>query len=162
MSLDQNIKDTLTSLAIEFQEFQHPAVFTCAEAHKIEHDIPGIPDKNLFLRNKKGDQYFMLTLPQSKMADLKSISNHLNVRGLSFASAERMMKVLGIEPGSVGLLSLINDTQALTSVYIDEDLLKEEWIQSHPSINTTTIAFKTVDIKILLKHTGHELNIIHL
>jgi Ala-tRNA(Pro) deacylase len=169
----EQIKQTLSDLEIEFQEFTHPAVFTCAEAHKIEHDIPGIPNKNLFLRNKKGDQYFMLTLPQTKMADLKAIGQQLGIKGLSFASPERMMKVLDIEPGSVGLLSLINDSKdtpplggggarPLTNVYIDEDLFESEWIQSHPGINTSTVAFKTSGIETFLNHTGHHFSVITL
>jgi len=149
------IKNILTQLAIPFQEFTHPPLFTTADSH-LAPPMPGAKNKNLFLRNRKGDRYFMISLTQDKQADLKKIADMIGVSGgLSFASPERLKKVLGIEPGCVGILSLIHDTAKLTSVYIDEDLLKAEWFQSHPDVNTATVCFKTADLKKFFESTGH-------
>ncbi len=155
MSKSQKILTKLEELAIPHQDFTHPAVYTCEESQQLCPPMPGKKNKNLFLRDRKGKKYFLISLAQDKQVNLKQLSNTLGVNGLSFASEERLMKVLGVEPGSVGLLTLVNDTERLSSVYVDQELLDEEWFQSHPAINTSTIAFKTSGISTLLSHTGH-------
>lgn len=147
--------DTLAALSIPFQVFEHPPVFTCEESQQLCPPMPGLKNKNLFLKDEKGKKYFLVSLTQDKQLNLKDLGQKLGVKGLSFASERRLQEVLGIAPGSVGLLALVNDMQKLTTVYIDEDLLKAEWFQSHPLVNTSTVCFKTTDIRKFLHHTGH-------
>ena len=52
---------------------------------------------------------------------------------LSFASGERMMRYLGLEPGSVSPFGLINDTQNHVHLFLDENLLKAETLSFHPN-----------------------------
>lgn len=99
----------------------------------------------------------MVSLPQDKQADLKQLATMLEISGLSFASPERLQKVLGVEPGSVGILALLNDKEVLTEVWIDQELLEEEDFQSHPTINTESSCFKTSDLKVLFAATGHKM-----
>ena len=153
---DKSAKKVLEELNIPYQEFTHPAVFTCEEAEKCCPAMPGIKEKNFFLRDKKGRNYYLITLPAAKQIQLKELGQIIGVKHLSFASDRRLKEVLSIEPGSVGLLALINDSEALTTVFIDEDLLREEWIQSHPLINTSTICFKTAELSRFFADTGHE------
>ena len=87
---------------------------------------------------------------------MKELGQRLGVKGLSFASPERLKNVLGIEPGSVGLLALVNDPQKLTKVYIDQDLLGQEWFQSHPLVNTSTVCLRTDGLRKFLEVTGHD------
>jgi|CXWL01.1.fsa_nt_gi Ala-tRNA(Pro) deacylase len=150
----KSILPTLIQLGMEYELFEHPPLFTTADAH-LAPDMPGVKNKNLFLRDSKGERYYLISLTQDKQADLKNISAMLGVKGLSFASPERLMKVLGILPGCVGILSLLHDTEKLTTVYIDQDLLAAEWFQSHPDVNTATVVFRTADLERYLQHTGH-------
>lgn len=157
MSASQHILDQLTGLGIPYQNFEHPAVFTCEDSQLLCPGMPGKKNKNLFLRDRKGKRYFMVSLPQDKQADLKQLATMLEISGLSFASPERLQKVLGVEPGSVGILALLNDKEVLTEVWIDQELLEEEDFQSHPTINTESSCFKTSDLKVLFAATGHKM-----
>jgi Ala-tRNA(Pro) deacylase len=162
MSNSQDIFQQLDNLGIEHQNFTHPAVFTCEEAQRLCPPMPGKKNKNLFLRDRKGKHYYLISLAQDKQADLKKISEILGVKGLSFASETRLMKVLGVSPGSVGLLALMNDTETVTDVWIDQELLEEDWFQSHPIVNTETTCFKTDQLQALLQNSGHNLNSLNL
>lgn len=115
--------------------------------------MPGKKNKNLFLKNK--NTYYLVSMTQDKRLDLKELADKLGAQKLSFASEERLEEVLKIKPGSVGLLALLNDSLAQTQVYIDQDLLDEEWFQSHPGVNDITLAIRTSDIPKLLSHSGH-------
>lgn len=151
----QNPLQTLSHLGIHFQVFEHPPVFTCEESQQFCPPMPGLKNKNLFLKDEKGKKYFLVSLTQDKQLNLKDLGQKIGVKGLSFASERRLQEVLGISPGSVGILALVNDKEKSTSVFIDEDLLRSEWFQSHPETNTSTVCFKTADLQKFFAHTGH-------
>ena len=155
-------KKTLEDLNIPFQEFSHPAVFTCEEANRHCPPMPGAKAKNLFLKDSKEKQYYLVCLAEKQKISLKELSQLIGVKGLSFASERRLKEVLGVEPGSVGILALINDTGKKTHVLIDKELMNDQWFRSHPLVNTATICLKTSELERFLKHTGHSSEFINL
>lgn len=103
----------------------------------------------------------MVVVSNEKKADLKKLESLLGEK-LSFASPERMMQYLGVTPGSVTLLGLIHDTQKELIVVIDEDLWKNEELQMHPLVNTTTVVLKRDDVKTFLDWRGNSLRFFQL
>ena len=101
--LDQN--------QIPYQRFSHPPVFTCEEARQVAPDLPGADTKNLFLRDGKGKRHFLVTVPDHKSVNLKALSAALEVKNLTFASPERLLRFLGVTPGAVTLLGVFNDSE---------------------------------------------------
>jgi Ala-tRNA(Pro) deacylase len=79
---------------------------------------------------------------------------------LSFASEKRMLKYLGILPGSVSPFGLINDLENHVTVFIDESLLSHEKISFHPNLNTATIAISTKDFIKFLDFSGNPYTLI--
>jgi len=150
--LDQN--------GITYERFDHPAVFTCEEAARLKVDIPGGSTKNLFLRDKKGKSNILVVVGHEKKVDLKELASLLNVDKISFASPERLKKYLGVDPGAVTLLGLINDKDRCVEVVFDEDVWKEDQLQCHPLVNTATLVISHEGIEFFLKETGHEYRII--
>lgn len=130
----------LNSLGIEFIEVTHPPVFTCEEARQHVPPLPGVETKNLFLRDAKGKRHFLLTVAADKSVDLRRLSEVMEVKGLGFASPERLEKYLQVQPGSVSLLAVINDSERVVEVLIDEDLAAADAFQCHPLVNTSTIS----------------------
>src|ERR1044072_9314097 len=113
---------------------QHPAMFTVEDEKKYYPDgLEGATTKNLFLRNKKGDRHYLVTIEGHKRADLQKLAEMLGEAGLSFASPDRMMKCLGLTPGSVSLFGLMNDKAHEVVVVMDEELLDAELINCHPN-----------------------------
>ena len=166
---------------ITYQRFDHPAVFTCEESEKLRIPMPGKDTKNLFLRDKKGKRHFLVTVghayaPQDcprcarkgasacrheKQVDLKALTDALQVQqGLSFASPERLKTYLGVEPGSVTMLGLVNDTGHAVEVVIDADVWTADAVCAHPLVNTATLVISHAGLETFLKATGHEAKII--
>jgi len=145
----------LTSHSISYERVDHPAVYTCEQAERLVPPMPGADTKNLLVRDKKGRRHFLVVVGYEKAVDLKALSPLLDVNGLSFASPERLMKYLGIEPGSVSLLAIINDIECAVDVILDEDLWQADVLKCHPLVNTSTLAIRRTDIQKILTVTGH-------
>ena len=145
----------LTSHAISYERVDHPAVFTCEQAEQLVPPMPGADTKNLLVRDKKGRHHFLVVVGYEKAVNLKALSPLLDVNGLSFASPERLMKYLGIEPGSVSLLAIVNDAECAVEVIVDEIIWQADVLKCHPLVNTSTLAIRRTDIEKILTVTGH-------
>jgi len=150
-----NIYTLLDDNNISYERFEHPAAFTCEQADEVCPEMPGASIKNLFLYDKRTDQHFLVVVVKEKQVDLKALKNILDVSNLSFASAERLHKYLGVEPGSVTVLGLINDTTHAVKVIFDSNL-KDKTLQCHPLVNTATLAIPFNYIKKFLSVTKHD------
>ncbi|MEA1976127.1 MAG: prolyl-tRNA synthetase associated domain-containing protein [Bacillota bacterium] len=147
----------LKSLNIEYEIFEHIAVYTVIEAKKISSDIPGAHCKNLFLRNRKGNEHYLVILLEDKKISLKALSKKINSTNLSFASSKRLKKYLNLEPGSVGPFGLINDTQNKVIVVIDNEILKSEKATFHPNRNTATLSLLSSDLIKFIEKQGYNI-----
>jgi Ala-tRNA(Pro) deacylase len=147
---EQKVYDTLDKLSISYVKHEHPPVFTVEEAGQYWENISGAHCKNLFLRNKKGKRHYLVILKHNKRADLKALERQLGEDRLSFASAERLMRYLGLEEGAVSPFGLLNDTQKEVQVIIDQDLKNADSINFHPNVNTATIGLSFSDFEEFL------------
>jgi Ala-tRNA(Pro) deacylase len=103
------LSDFLAEHRIDAERFDHSPVMTVEQSERLVPKLPGAKTKNLFLRNKKGDRHFLITVPHDLAVDLNALGARLGAGRLGFASAERLQQHLGITPGSVSLLALAND-----------------------------------------------------
>jgi Ala-tRNA(Pro) deacylase len=157
-----NIYTFLNTHNISYERFDHEGVFTCEEAKRLCPQMPGASIRNLFLYDKKTDQHFLVVIGDEKPSvDLKKLKNLLGLSTLSFASPERLQKYLGVEPGSVTILGLINDIMNLVTVIFDINL-KDKTLQCHPLVNTATLAIPFEDIKKFLAITKHSYNFLDI
>lgn len=134
----QNVLSYLDDNNISYTLHNHPAAFTVEETKEYCSHIPGMHCKNLFMRDHKGRCHFLLILPNDKAVDLKAFSKKLNDR-LSFGSDKRLMKYLGLTPGSVSPFGLINDSNAEVIIYLDKSVYDAQKVTFHPNINTATL-----------------------
>ena len=151
MELDQ----FLTERRISLPRHEHPAVMTVEESERLVPALPGAKTKNLFLRDKKGLRHLLVTVPSNLAVDLNRLGETLGVGRLGFASAERLRRHLGITPGSVSLLALLNDTAKKVEFVIDRALWKADAVQAHPLVNTATMIIAHTDLERFLAATGH-------
>lgn len=157
--IQQKIYDILKELEIEFEEYQHDAVFTCEEAAALP-PIPGIATKNLFLRDRKGQRHLLVTAAVDTEVSLKLLAERLGTTALSLASPERLSKYLGITPGAVSPLALVHDEAREVTFVLDERVLAAEQICCHPGINTATVVISTADLQTFLSRLGYTLNLL--
>lgn len=145
----------LTELGIEARTVEHPPVFTVDEAQRLRGDLPGAHSKSLFLRDKKGRMWLVVTM-EDRSIDLKDLAQRLGAGRLSFGSPDRLMRHLGVIPGAVSPFGVINDRSGVVEVALDRELLDADPLNFHPLDNSRTTAISATDLRRLLKATGHE------
>ena len=140
--------DLLDSLGIDFWRVDHAEAHTmedCAAADKMLGEDAAIC-KNLFLRNSKGDQYFLLMLPGDKQFKTKEVAKQIGSTRLSFGDGEKMEELLDIHPGAVSVMGLMNDRENRVQLLMDEDVLKKPFVGCHPCMSTSSIKLSAADL----------------
>lgn len=150
MSDPTEVYRALEALGIRYTSYEHPPVFTAADAADHWAAIPATPVKNLFLRNKKGDRHYLVVLPIDKAADLRHLVKVIGDDRLSFGSPERLMAQLGVTPGSVSPFGLLHEGSAGVTVIVDEALRGVERVIFHPNLNTASLAMSVADLSRFL------------
>lgn len=133
----------------------HPPVMTVEESERLVPKLPGAKTKNLFLRDKKGARHFLATVPHDLPVDLNALGSALAAGRLGFASPERLAKHLGVTPGSVSLLALVNDAARAVEFVIDRALWDAPAVQAHPLVNDATMVIGHAELERFLAATGH-------
>jgi Ala-tRNA(Pro) deacylase len=147
---------------IAYERHDHPAVFTVNEVTALGEIGHGQRTKNLFVRDKKGRRHVLIVVPHDKQVDLMALGARLDAGRLSFASAERLMNHLGVEPGSVTLMGVLNDPEHAVEVVIDRQVWEAEAVRCHPLVNTSTVVLQADGVRSLFAATGHTPNIIEV
>ena len=144
----------LQTKGITAKNFEHPPVHTVEESQKLRGDISGIHTKNLFLRDGKKNFYLFIT-GENVSVNLKSLARKIGAKGgLSFGSAESLMDLLGVAPGSVSVLAAINDEEKRVAIVIDMQLLAASTINCHPLTNCRTTSLSKTDLIDFLNSIG--------
>jgi Ala-tRNA(Pro) deacylase len=152
----------LDQLSIPYEYHAHVAVYTSEQARRLVAPLPGASAKNLFLRDKRGQRHFLLTLDDRKALDLRALAAQLGLSKLSLASVERLQEHLGVEPGAVSLMALVNDREHAVEVMIDRDLWGAEALHCHPLINTATLVIPMPGVRTFLAATGHAARLVEI
>jgi Ala-tRNA(Pro) deacylase len=152
----------LAQNGIEYERHDHPAVYTVEEAGRLVPDLPAAKTKNLFLRDKKGQRHFLVIVPADKRVDIKALPDAVGSTRLSFGSAERLKKYLGVEPGAVTLFAIFNDPNHEVELVIDASLWLAEAFQFHPLVNTSTLVISRDNLKRFIALSGHELRLLDI
>lgn len=136
---------------IDFELTEHPAAFSMNEMKEYELPHPEADAKNLFLRDDKKRNYYLVTVRGNKQADLKTFRKKHGLRPLSFANAEALEQFLSLTPGSVTPFGLLNDEDHKVYFFYDQDFLENDLIACHPMINTATVTLRMSDMIRLFK-----------
>lgn len=151
----------LADLGIETRTLDHQPVFTVAESDLVNRDLPGGHTKNLFLKDAK-DKLWLVTAEAHARVDLKALKDMIGSAKLSFGKPDLLAEVLGVTPGSVTALALINDTAGRVTAVLDQTLVESEIVNCHPLTNAATTAIASADLLRFLKATGHDPIIVRL
>tara|TARA_B100001758_G_C18327642_1_gene566923 strand:- start:185 stop:664 length:480 start_codon:yes stop_codon:yes gene_type:complete len=135
----ENVFEYLENLGVSYELFEHVAVFSVHDAQEAYTGKSFAENKNLFLRNRKGDTHYLVTVPASKKVDLDVLAEKLGEKDLSFASPKRLEKYLGVERGSVSPFCLLNDAEGEVIFIMDTELCDSELFGFHPNVNTKTV-----------------------
>ncbi len=161
--LELNTYKMLDFLGIEYERVDHDAAATIADCELVDSELGTRMCKNLFLCNSGKTNFYLLLMPGEKRFKTKEVSHALGISRLSFAPDEYLEELLGLRPGAVTVLGLMNDREKRVKLLIDKDILFEEYLGCHPCVNTSSLKIKMSDIiEIFLPHTGHNPTAIEL
>jgi len=160
MSATERLAAFLEAHGIAAERIGHPPVFTVEESERLVPPLPGMKTKNLFLRDKKGARHFLVTVPHDLSVDLDALAKSLRTGRLGFASPERLMRHLGVTPGSVSLLALVNDTAHAVELVLDRRIFEADAVHAHPLANDATMIIARSDLRRFLAATGHAAQVI--
>ena len=146
---------------IEFETVEHKAVFNMDELNTVELPHPEWEAKNLFVRNDKKRDYYLITVKGSKRIDLKEFRRKNGLRPLTFASEDDLLGIMKLSPGSVTPLGLLNDSERKVKFYLDAEL-SGGMMGVHPNDNTATVYLKADDVMRLIGEHGNETEIVEL
>ena len=151
------VYDYLDALSIPYRVLFHDTADTMEACEAVDAKLGVKMCKNLFLTNRQQTDFYLLLMPGDKPFKTKELSGQLGVARLSFGSGEQMETYLGLLPGSVSVMGLINDKTHTVRLLIDKDLLADEELGAHPCINTASLAISMRDLLgKLLPATGHD------
>lgn len=154
----EEVLDTLKKLEINYELVNHKAVYTIEDMNNLNKEIFKGAEicKNLFLRDQKGKRHFLVVLCSEKKADMTKIQEQALSTRLSFASSERLMKYLKLEPGHVSPMGLINDKEKEVEVLIDKDLKGKKLLAVHPNTNEASVLISFEDLMKFIKAMENE------
>ncbi len=162
MSFNTNEEEIFVFLdkhSIKYDRFDHEPVFSVEEADKLP-PMPGVPTKNLFLRDKSGKRHFLFTAHHHTSINLKELAQKIDCTKLSFGSPERLWEHFKVKPGSVTLLALMHDLDHKVEVFLDKEVFEGEAIQCHPLRNDCTFVLSRESIRKFLEITGHKIRVL--
>lgn len=159
----QETYDYLTKKGVEYEVTEHKAVFNMAELDEVNLPYPECDAKNLFVRDNKKRNYYLITVKGDKRVNLKEFRKQNGTKPLTFASPEDLLAIMGLTPGSVTPLGVLNDTELKVHAFIDKDFLDELYIIGvHPNDNTATVWLKAEELIKLMREHGNTVDIVEL
>ena len=151
----QQVYDYLNQQGIKFDYYEHPEAPTIEIASQFYRGEGTVLCKNLFFRNHKGNKHYLVIMDARHDMDIHDIEHQLHQGKLSFASPERMMKYLGVRPGSVSLFTLVNDANHEVILFIDKTLLECEKVSFHPNDNRASLVISVADMLKTIELCGN-------
>ena len=143
---------------IDYKCYSHSPVNTVEESKRIQSQFlrsseGGGHIKNLYLRDHKKRNYLVVA-EQDRSIDLKNLKDLLGSGRLSFGSSDRLMENLGVRPGAVTPLSMINGVKQNVSLFLDGNLRSCLRIYAHPLVNDRTLEFSIESLEYFFKKVG--------
>ena len=151
----------LDDLRIKFKVFDHPPFFTVNEAKKYRSNMRGFHTKNLFLRDKKKKSYLVIA-HEDCVVDLTRLPEKIRSSRLSFGSKERLFEELGVFPGAVTPLSVVNNIKKDIKICLDAEMSGQDTIFCHPLVNDKTISISYKSLLIYFDYLGLSFETVNL
>ena len=151
MENSKAVLNALSEAGIPFEHYVHAPVISASDRYKLNLDFGAVVCKNLLVTTRNESRFLLCMLPCEKEADLKKMREAFNTSRLCFASCDALKRILDQVPGSVGVLSIINDRSHLCEVVLDESLRNAERVAMHPGVNTETVVLKGADLSLFVR-----------
>ena len=154
--------EALQRMGIDFDYYEHPEAPTIEIAAQFYRGEGTTLCKNLFFRNHKGNRHYLVIMDSLHDMDIHDMEHRLHQGKLSFASPERMMRYLGVKPGSVSLFGLVNDASHEVTLFIDRELMKADKVSFHPNDNRASLVISRANMQRFIEQIGNPYEVVEL
>lgn len=156
------VYEVLDALNIEYDVIHHDAVYTVADVKNSNLDFDAVGCKNLFLKDNKGKNHFLVIVEYDKNVDLEQLGIQNGWGRLGFASERRLMDYLGLSHGSVSPFGLLNNKDHSVKVIVDDCLVNGKKLSFHPNVNTVTVTLSSDDLMKFLISRDNDVHIMQV
>ena len=150
----KSIREVFEDLYIDYNVINHPPITTIEEMNSLSLKNTDRIAKNLFLRDDKKKNYYIIVVKNTYRVNLKELKATIGSRPLSFASEKDLNHYLSLERGAVTPLGVINNKINNVTVVIDS-YFESGIIGVHPNVNTSTVFLETKDLKLFIEKCGN-------
>ena len=151
--MDEEVYTLFNKLKIPYEVITHKAIYKSSDRENLNVDFKGaVCCKNLFLKDKKNNNKYLVSLSINKKADLKLLQKELNSNRLTFASHDELFEYLRVKTGNASLLNITLNPDTNIVFCIDTELFNYEKVCFHPNVNTSSISFSPYEIEKILKN----------
>ena len=144
----------------EYRVHEHKAIFSTREAEEEGLTMPGLNLKNLLIKDKKTEHFYMIVLEDHRQMDAKHFKTLTGWGKIRFANEEEMWDLLRLTPGAVSPFGLLNDKDHRVTVVLERLITRapdEELVNFHPNRNTATLSLRKADFLKFLDYMGTEI-----
>ena len=157
---EQRVYDLLDEMEIPYLVRHHVAVFTTEDARVHRTDFPGIKMKNLFVKDRANEVYYLVVLCEDRKLNFNELRRLTGGKKANFTTPEELNHYLGLIPGSVTPFGLIHENAKDVVLVLDHKIVSspdDQQINFHPCVNTATIALSIGDFKRVLARFGNRI-----
>lgn len=159
----QEIYDFLDNQNVGYEITEHDAVYNMDELTGVALPHAEAIAKNLFVRDEKHQNYYLISIKGEKRINLKDFRRQNGTRRLTFADDKELQEILGLVPGSVTPLGLLNDKERKVHLFLDKAFLDSPFlIGVHPNDNTATVWLQTEELIRILREHGNEISVVEM
>ena len=152
----------LKNLNIKFNIIEHEPIFSREDEEKLGIVFESICFKNLFLRNKKKEKFYLYCLPATKRGNIKAVEKEIDEKKLCFGKEEELLEKLSITSGSVSVLNIIEKENTDVIFLLDDEIKDAELVGFHPNDNRYTVELNYKDIEKILNRFNVEYRYINI
>lgn len=161
MITEKELYEKLKELGItDYTVKEHPPLFSVEDVIANDCMMPGLNFKNLLIKDKKADTYYLVILEDSRKMENKYFKEFTGWGKIRFAHPEELFEKMGLKPGSVSPYGLLNNDEHDIIIVVDHSIIEaaeDELINFHPNRNTATLTVKKHQFVKYLESLGNKI-----
>lgn len=159
--LQQKVYETFAALGIPFRRVDTDPGLTMEDCQHIDARIGVRIVKTVFLCNRQQTEFYLYVTTDDKPFVTREFCGALGIPRVSFAPAEKLRELTGVEVGATTVLSAILPESAGVHLVMDRSVAEGEWFACTDGTATCFVKFRTADLlQKYLPASGHALTLI--
>ncbi len=144
--LQRQVYETFARLEIPFERVDTDPGLTMEDCQHIDEKIGVRIVKTLFLCNRQQTEFYLYVTTDDKPFVTREFCGALGIPRVSFASAEWLWSLTGVEVGATTMLSAILPSTERVHLVMDRSVAESEWYACTDGTPTCFVKFRTRDL----------------